>query len=246
MMNSSNLATSPLVTSNSYNTGDENKYLPTNVGNSYPSAHNKQSALFKATLTKNVSSPSSSNSLSSSNSASMNTSQDDLLFAQSAADTSAGSSNLFNTSGFEFDRYQTMNDKQKVEYLLSRIPMPKGWQKDYTNNGEVYFINHNTKTTCWEDPRLPLIPSFLSYLDQQQQAKLQQQGQQQFYYNNNGVENGYMPPKLPIANNLLQYNEIEQLKSSLVESMNKKRELMRLLDELNQKVSHYSKLKLYI
>ncbi len=34
------------------------------------------------------------------------------------------------------------------------IPLPAGWERAQTANGEVYFINHNSKTTCWEDPRL--------------------------------------------------------------------------------------------
>ncbi|KAI6205048.1 hypothetical protein M3Y94_00748100 [Aphelenchoides besseyi] len=32
-------------------------------------------------------------------------------------------------------------------------PLPDGWVKTYTDNGSVYFIDHNTKTTTWTDPR---------------------------------------------------------------------------------------------
>ncbi|XP_055760999.1 membrane-associated guanylate kinase, WW and PDZ domain-containing protein 2-like isoform X9 [Salvelinus fontinalis] len=33
-------------------------------------------------------------------------------------------------------------------------PLPGNWEMAYTEKGEVYFIDHNTKTTSWLDPRL--------------------------------------------------------------------------------------------
>uniref|UniRef100_A0A8C5AXN8 Membrane associated guanylate kinase, WW and PDZ domain containing 1a n=1 Tax=Gadus morhua TaxID=8049 RepID=A0A8C5AXN8_GADMO len=32
-------------------------------------------------------------------------------------------------------------------------PLPDNWEMAYTENGELYFIDHNTKTTSWLDPR---------------------------------------------------------------------------------------------
>ncbi|XP_029456894.1 membrane-associated guanylate kinase, WW and PDZ domain-containing protein 1 isoform X4 [Rhinatrema bivittatum] len=32
-------------------------------------------------------------------------------------------------------------------------PLPENWEMAYTENGDVYFIDHNTKTTSWLDPR---------------------------------------------------------------------------------------------
>uniref|UniRef100_A0A8B9J3A7 Membrane associated guanylate kinase, WW and PDZ domain containing 1 n=1 Tax=Amazona collaria TaxID=241587 RepID=A0A8B9J3A7_9PSIT len=32
-------------------------------------------------------------------------------------------------------------------------PLPENWEMAYTESGEVYFIDHNTKTTSWLDPR---------------------------------------------------------------------------------------------
>uniref|UniRef100_A0A8C6Q6K6 Membrane-associated guanylate kinase, WW and PDZ domain-containing protein 1 n=1 Tax=Nothobranchius furzeri TaxID=105023 RepID=A0A8C6Q6K6_NOTFU len=32
-------------------------------------------------------------------------------------------------------------------------PLPENWEMAYTENGELYFIDHNTKTTSWLDPR---------------------------------------------------------------------------------------------
>ncbi|KAM9785393.1 membrane-associated guanylate kinase, WW and PDZ domain-containing protein 3a [Neosynchiropus ocellatus] len=36
----------------------------------------------------------------------------------------------------------------------SREPLPKNWEMAYTETGMVYFIDHNSKTTTWLDPRL--------------------------------------------------------------------------------------------
>lgn len=32
--------------------------------------------------------------------------------------------------------------------------LPPGWEQAKTNDGQIYYINHTTKTTQWEDPRL--------------------------------------------------------------------------------------------
>lgn len=34
-------------------------------------------------------------------------------------------------------------------------PLPSGWEMRLTKNARVYFVDHNTKTTTWDDPRLP-------------------------------------------------------------------------------------------
>ncbi|KPP78318.1 Membrane-associated guanylate kinase, WW and PDZ domain-containing protein 3-like, partial [Scleropages formosus] len=36
----------------------------------------------------------------------------------------------------------------------SQEPLPPSWEMAYTETGMVYFIDHNTKTTTWLDPRL--------------------------------------------------------------------------------------------
>jgi len=33
-------------------------------------------------------------------------------------------------------------------------PLPYGWEQGVTATGEIYFINHNDRTTSWNDPRL--------------------------------------------------------------------------------------------
>lgn len=34
-------------------------------------------------------------------------------------------------------------------------PLPSGWEMRLTSNSRVYFVDHNTRTTTWDDPRLP-------------------------------------------------------------------------------------------
>lgn len=34
-------------------------------------------------------------------------------------------------------------------------PLPEGWEQAQTSEGEIYFINHHTRTTSWFDPRIP-------------------------------------------------------------------------------------------
>jgi WW domain len=34
-------------------------------------------------------------------------------------------------------------------------PLPSGWEMQLTSTERVYFVDHNTKTTSWDDPRLP-------------------------------------------------------------------------------------------
>jgi len=33
-------------------------------------------------------------------------------------------------------------------------PLPPGWEQGVTAEGDIYYINHNNKTTSWYDPRL--------------------------------------------------------------------------------------------
>lgn len=36
-------------------------------------------------------------------------------------------------------------------------PLPEGWEQAHTPEGEIYFINHQTRTTSWFDPRIPTL-----------------------------------------------------------------------------------------
>jgi len=66
---------------------------------------------------------------------------------------------------------QTAQEKQQV---LSRA-LPQGWEQGVTPEGEVYFINHVTKTTSWFDPRIPIANQAVPIRIGQQQAQQHQQ-----------------------------------------------------------------------
>ena len=66
---------------------------------------------------------------------------------------------------------QTAQEKQQV---LSRA-LPQGWEQGVTPEGEVYFINHVTKTTSWFDPRIPIANQSVPIRIGQQQAQQHQQ-----------------------------------------------------------------------
>ncbi|KAK9404584.1 membrane-associated guanylate kinase WW and PDZ domain-containing protein 3-like [Crotalus adamanteus] len=54
--------------------------------------------------------------------------------------------------------YSQTNSSVDFKNYLSREenlePLPKNWEMAYTDTGMIYFIDHNTKTTTWLDPRL--------------------------------------------------------------------------------------------
>uniref|UniRef100_A0A8B9GF23 E3 ubiquitin-protein ligase n=1 Tax=Amazona collaria TaxID=241587 RepID=A0A8B9GF23_9PSIT len=47
---------------------------------------------------------------------------------------------------------QDFSSTQNKEFDLLG-PLPHGWEKRTDSNGRVYFVNHNTRITQWEDPR---------------------------------------------------------------------------------------------
>ncbi|XP_076024303.1 transcriptional coactivator YAP1-like isoform X1 [Genypterus blacodes] len=52
-------------------------------------------------------------------------------------------------------------------------PLPEGWEKAATTEGEMYFIDHINKNTSWVDPRLAqkMNPGILGMVMQQRQEK---------------------------------------------------------------------------
>jgi atrophin-1 interacting protein 5 (WW domain-containing E3 ubiquitin protein ligase 1) len=37
------------------------------------------------------------------------------------------------------------------------IPLPDGFEMRFTKEGKVYFLDHNAKTTTFQDPRMNLV-----------------------------------------------------------------------------------------
>uniref|UniRef100_A0A182KBK7 HECT-type E3 ubiquitin transferase n=1 Tax=Anopheles christyi TaxID=43041 RepID=A0A182KBK7_9DIPT len=48
----------------------------------------------------------------------------------------------------------TLNDVRRPEDGLA--PLPEGWEERVHSDGRIFFIDHNTRTTQWEDPRLSI------------------------------------------------------------------------------------------
>ncbi|KAI1897175.1 hypothetical protein AGOR_G00080510 [Albula goreensis] len=60
---------------------------------------------------------------------------------------------LSSTSGSTTDSSQQTHGHLQPPKEDPLGPLPENWEMAYTENGEVYFIDHNTKTTSWMDPR---------------------------------------------------------------------------------------------
>ncbi|QUC20605.1 uncharacterized protein UV8b_04846 [Ustilaginoidea virens] len=51
---------------------------------------------------------------------------------------------------------QNNSNGQIQQQPVSQLgPLPSGWEMRLTHTARVYFVDHNTKTTTWDDPRLP-------------------------------------------------------------------------------------------
>ena len=58
-----------------------------------------------------------------------------------------------------FDETQQQDEDRGPD---GRGPLPANWEIATTPDGQVYFIDHNTDTTHWEDPRQPISePAFV-------------------------------------------------------------------------------------
>ncbi|SSD61350.1 probable E3 ubiquitin-protein ligase RSP5 [Saccharomycodes ludwigii] len=51
--------------------------------------------------------------------------------------------------------YGPTNNSIQQQPVSQLGPLPSGWEMRLTNTARVYFVDHNTKTTTWDDPRLP-------------------------------------------------------------------------------------------
>ena len=42
-----------------------------------------------------------------------------------------------------------------TQTALNLGPLPSGWEMRMTSSERIYFVDHNTRTTSWDDPRMP-------------------------------------------------------------------------------------------
>ncbi|XP_022249558.1 E3 ubiquitin-protein ligase Nedd-4-like isoform X2 [Limulus polyphemus] len=83
-------------------------------------------------------------------------------------------------------------------------PLPEGWEERVHTDGRIFFIDHNTRTTQWEDPRLsnpniagPAVPYSRDYKQKYE----------------------YLKTKLPKPSNVPNKFEIKVSRASILEDM---------------------------
>ena len=62
----------------------------------------------------------------------------------------------------QFPGFETYEPPTKDESIWKNIiinaallgPLPPGWEETHTQEGQKYYMNHITKSTQWEDPRI--------------------------------------------------------------------------------------------
>lgn len=47
----------------------------------------------------------------------------------------------------------TQWEDPRTQGLMQEDPLPEGWEMRYTNEGVRYFVDHNTRSTTFQDPR---------------------------------------------------------------------------------------------
>jgi hypothetical protein len=75
-----------------------------------------------------------------------------------------------------------LEEKKRIDQIIDNIPLPAGWERAETATGEFYFINHNTKTTSWDDPRQVFIPDIVKRIENEKQQ----------HFNNNSNNNNHL------------------------------------------------------
>nr|CAI5845449.1 unnamed protein product [Callosobruchus analis] len=75
------------------------------------------------------------------------------LAAQTAAQQHQSAEQLLTSHQLPHPQSPNPNTAKATDVDLG--PLPEGWEQAQTPEGEIYFINHQTRTTSWFDPRIP-------------------------------------------------------------------------------------------
>lgn len=76
--------------------------------------------------------------------------QHQQILAAVVGDASGGAS----TTGSNPSLANNIGASGGIQQGAANGPLPEGWEQAITQEGEVYFINHQARTTSWFDPRL--------------------------------------------------------------------------------------------
>ena len=52
---------------------------------------------------------------------------------------------------------QEVHEGQNQQQVQVYVPLPEGWEERYHEDGRTFYIDHKTKQTTWEDPRISVI-----------------------------------------------------------------------------------------
>jgi hypothetical protein len=103
-----------------------------------------------------------------------------------------------------YKKYQ--HNKELVRFLNmfadTKKQLLNGWEMKYDKNNKVFFVDHNSRSTTFIDPRLPLNSTLSSGLTQQS--------------NNNNTNNGELANAVAGAANALANSKITKVKSTVV------------------------------
>lgn len=124
-------------------------------------------------------------------------------------------------------------------HIARNVPLPSGWEEaQCAKTGQVYFIDHNNRTTTWQDPRIG------AYMTQQEQMKYQygpitqhhhQQQQQRLSCSSTSSLASSVSSSSSnhsLASPVMFNSHIEGLKKSLNEISQQKASIQRQIDEI--------------
>lgn len=121
-------------------------------------------------------------------------------------------------------------------HIARNVPLPSGWEEaQCPKTGQIYFIDHNNRTTTWQDPRIG------AYMTQQEQMKYQygsvvQHHQQQRLScsSTSSLASSVSSSSSnhSLASPVMFNNHIESLKKSLNEISQQKASIQRQIDEI--------------
>lgn len=126
---------------------------------------------------------------------------------------------------------------------VTKLPLPPGWERAYTPEGEMYFINHVERTTSWFHPSLPqqqrpgmrLPPHHQQSTSHQpppSHPASQQQQQQQQQQMRSPAGGASSPPVAAVQRGLSPAEQQRQMK--LKQLQLEKEMLMKRQEELNR------------
>ncbi|PIO74702.1 WW domain protein [Teladorsagia circumcincta] len=126
-------------------------------------------------------------------------------------------------------------------------PLPPNWEMKLDELGNRYFVDHNTQTTTWYDPR---IPEHMQEEGIRQRHACQQQQQQQQFHQHNVMQQqqpqqAYFPPQPQIMHqpphayaqmqpsqdfNSSTYQRVQELENERSVMLEKQEQLLRSID----------------